>query len=279
MGQFEKTRVGNAELIAVQDTWAAMPPANFFTTVPPEAWDAYKEFLDADGNLTLNIGSWIIQSEGRTILVDTGIGGRSLPMPVKTTPDLPQVMEEAGVKPSDIDTIIFTHLHFDHTGWNTVDEDGKAIPLFPNARHVVQRKEWDYWTSSDELKQGSQYDNVLAPIEQAGLLDLVEGEHAVTSEVTTILTPGHTPGHISLVVASGGERAYLIGDVAHQPVQLSEPDWCISADVNTDDSTKSRRTLFDRIEQEGALIASGHFLFPGLGHAVQEGGRRVFNPV
>ncbi|MCZ6708210.1 MAG: MBL fold metallo-hydrolase, partial [Chloroflexi bacterium] len=87
------------------------------------------------------------------------------------------------------------------------------------------------------------------------------------------------PGHVSFVVASGGERAYLIGDAAHQPVQLSEDEWCPGADIDKTDSTASRKALFDKIEQENALIASGHFPFPGLGHAVQEGGKRVFRPI
>ena len=277
MGEFHKITVGNAELIALQDTWAAIPPAMFFDTTPAEAWDEYKEFLDGDGNLTLNMGAWLVISEGQTILVDTGLGGRPNQIPTKIDPALPDVMVAAGVKPTDVDLVVYTHLHFDHTGWNTRDENGSPTPVFPNARHVVQKVEWEYWTGSDELREASGYDHSLAPIE--GLLDLVEGEHAVTSEVITVPTPGHTPGHVSFVVASGGERAYLIGDAAHQPVQLSEGDWCPGADIDKTDSTASRKALFDKIEQENALIASGHFPFPGLGHAVQEGGKRVFRPL
>jgi glyoxylase-like metal-dependent hydrolase (beta-lactamase superfamily II) len=279
MGNFHKKTVGNAELISVQDTWAAIPPTAFFDSTEAGDWDAYKDLTDDDGNLTLNIGSWLVISEGKTILVDTGLGGRPAGLPAKVDPALPSVMEEAGVKPTDVDLVVFTHLHFDHTGWNTRDENGTPVLVFPNARHVVQQVEWDYWTGSDELRKGSAYDNVLAPIEAAGLLDLVEGEYAVTSEVVTLPTPGHTPGHVSFVVSSGGETAYLIGDAAHQPVQLTETDWCPGADIDKDTSTKSRHALFDRIEKENALIASGHFPFPGLGHAVQEGGKRVYRAI
>jgi glyoxylase-like metal-dependent hydrolase (beta-lactamase superfamily II) len=279
MGNFHKVSVGSAELIAIQDTVAGIPPTAFFDSTAESDWEPYGQFLDGDGNLTLNIGSWLIRSQGQTILVDTGLGGRPVQMPAKTPPALPSVMEEAGVKPSEVDVIVFTHLHFDHTGWNTTDENGTPTPLFPNARHVVQQVEWDYWTGSDELRTAAAYDNVLSPIESAGLLDLVEGEHAVTSEVVTIPTPGHTPGHVSFVVQSGNEKAYLIGDAAHQPVQLTETDWCPGADIDKDTSTKSRHALFDKIEQEGALIASGHFPFPGLGHAVREDGKRVWRAV
>ena len=281
MGQFQRTQVGNAELIALQDSWAAIPPGYPFPDVPAEAWDPYKEFFDSEGRLTFNISCWLIRSAGRTILVDTGIGGRKSQMDeVLAEPAaLPEVMQAAGVRADEVEIVLFTHLHYDHSGWNTIAEGGKAKPLFPQARHVVQRREWDYWTSSDELRRSAEYEHVLAPIEQAGLLDLVEGEHAVTSEVVTVSTPGHTPGHVSLAIVSGGERAYVIGDAANYPVQLSEPDWRPFSDIDQDLAIKTRKALFQRIESENALIAAGHFPFPGLGHSVREGGRRVFKPL
>ncbi len=276
MGQFERTRVGNVELIALQDSWTALPPSMFFPDVSADDWAPYREFLDENGNMTLNVGAWLVVSEGRTVLVDTGLGGRPSPRPLREPTALPSVIAEAGLSPAEIDTVVFTHLHFDHTGWNTVDEDGAAVPLFPNGRHIVQRTEWDFWTSSDELRTAAQYGNALAPIEAAGLIDLVEGEHAVTSEIVTVPTPGHTPGHVSFVVASGGERAYILGDAAHQPVQVTEDGWCAGADVDKVASAASRKAIFARIEEEGALIASGHFPFPGLGRAVVSEGVRTF---
>lgn len=277
MAQIHRINVGNAELVSLQDSWAAVPPTGFFTTTKASDWEAYGELLDEDGNITLNLGSWLIISQGRTILVDSGIGGRPVQMlPLKATPALPDVMREAGVAPEQVDVVAFTHLHFDHTGWNTTDVDGSPVPLFPNARHIVQQAEWDFWTSSDELKQGAGYDNVLAPLLDAELIDFVEGEGSLTSEVTTIPTPGHTPGHVSFAVNSGGESAYVLGDAAHHMVQLTETDWCPSADVDPETSTASRRALFDRIERENALIASGHFRFPGVGRAARVDGKRIF---
>lgn len=277
MGRIHRVNVGNAELVALQDSWAAIPPTGFFNTTKPADWEPYGELLDEDGNITLNLGSWLIISQGSTILVDSGIGGRPVEMlPLKSAPALPDVIREAGLSPDEIDVVAFTHLHFDHTGWNTTDVDGKPQPLFTNARHIVQQAEWEYWTSSDELKAGAQYDNVLRPILDAGLIDFVEGEHTLTSEVTSIPTPGHTPGHVSLAVNSGGESAYVLGDAAHHMVQLTETDWCPSADVDPATSTASRRALFDRIERENALIASGHFRFPGVGRAARANGARVF---
>ena len=206
MGLFHRVEVGGATLISVQDSWATLPPTAFFDQTEDSDWDNYRDLLNDDGHIVLNLGAWLVISQGTTILVDSGIGGRPAPMPLKEPPALPTVMQEAGVSPDDIDIVAFSHLHFDHTGWNTWDNDGTPVPQFPNARHLIQQTEWDYWTSSDELRQGAGYDNVLAPIVDAGLVDFVEGEHALTSEVITVPTPGHTPGHVSFAVSSGGER-------------------------------------------------------------------------
>ena len=277
LGSFRKQRVGNAELIALQDAWTTVSPESHFPSVPPDAWNKYRDGLDEDGNLIHNFGCWLIRSKGNTILVDTGLGNRGDHRPVVSPPSLPSVMEAAGVKAVDVDIVVFTHLHFDHTGWNTTGDGDAVRPVFPNARHVVQRTELEFWTGDRERPpHGSAYDVVLAPIENAGLLDVVEEDYALTSEVVTVPTPGHTPGHVSLAIVSGGEHAYILGDVAHKPVQLTETDWCPIQDFQPALATRSRRALFDRIERENALIAAGHFPFPGMGYARREDGVRVF---
>ena len=174
-------------------------------------------------------------------------------------------MAEAGIHPTDVDLIVYSHMHFDHTGWNTIDQDGKRAPFFPNARHIIQRAEWDYWTANDERRRFALFNMLHAPIVEAGLLDLVEGEYAVTSEIVTVLTPGHTPGHVSFVVASGGERAYILGDSTHHPAQLTYPEWYCTADVDPAESTRGRKALMERMEAENALIADGHFPSPAWG--------------
>ena len=279
MGLFQRQTVGNVEMIAVQDSWALMDPAQFFTDIPISDWDPYRDLLQPDGKILLNIGAWIVVSEGKIIIVDTGVGGRPTQMPIQEPAGLPSVLKEADVSLSDVDLVVHTHLHFDHTGWNTVDDSGAPVPLFPNARHIVQSIEWEYWMGEDERRKAAQYDNAFAPIEKNGQLDLVDGEYAVTSEMVTVPTPGHTPGHVSFAINSGGEKAYLIGDIAHQPVQVTEDTWCPNFDIDKTQSTLSRKQLLQRIADEKALVASGHFPFPGLGHVVIEDGRRVFNAV
>jgi glyoxylase-like metal-dependent hydrolase (beta-lactamase superfamily II) len=199
------------------------------------------------------------------------------PLSLEVNASLPTVIEEAGVRPDEVDQVIFTHLHWDHTGWNTIEENGAYKLTFPNARYVVQQKEYDFWTSGGDLpSNGPAYDRVIAPLESAGAMDLVGGEHAVTSEVLTIPMPGHTPGHVAFGISSGGEHAYIVGDGAHKPVQITEPDWYPGFDLDPVESTKNRHAIFDRAEGENAIIAAGHFAFPSMGRAKQVNGKRVF---
>lgn len=276
MGRFQRWTFGDTELIAVQDTWSRLRPDYFFPAVDPAAFGAYPEHLVDNGRMVLSHTCWLIVSGGRTILVDTGIGSRPLSgLPVNEEPALPRVMVEAGVAPEEVDTVVFTHLHFDHTGWNTVDREGAPAPLFAKARHVVQQAEWDYWLAPEaDPMAASDRAMVLDPLVDAGLIDFVEGEHAVTEEVVTLPTPGHTPGHVSFVLTSGGESVLLLGDAAHSPMQVNEAHWCAGADIDPERARASRRMLFDRSAREGALLGSNHFPFPGLGRVVEEDGVR-----
>ncbi len=273
MSRVHRASVGNVELVALQDTWLRPKLTDFFPEAAGASLEPYRDLLSDADELTVSITPWLIRSAGRTILVDTGMGGRPVEAPLGVEPALPALLAEAGVPPEEIDVVAFTHLHFDHTGWNTVDRDGAPTPLFPNARHVVQQTEWDYWAGG---ATGAEPDRArgLDPITAAGLWDVADGEQALTAEVVTVPTPGHTPGHVALMVSSGGESALLIGDAAHSPVQVGEPDWCLGADVDMPLARRTRRGLWDRSVAEGLLLATNHFPFPGLGRVVEEGGVR-----
>lgn len=255
-------------------------PDGAFEGVDAAAWEPYREWLDDDGLMAHNYGCFLIRSRETTMLVDTGLGQWPNDLDLVQPSSLLEVMHEAGVAPGDIDLVLFTHLHWDHTGWNTRGEDGALELTFPNARYVVQQTEFDYWTGPGEKPPaGPDYARVLAPIVAADRMELVSGEYAATPEVVAVPTPGHTPGHVSFAIISGGERAYILGDAAHKPVQLSEPDWYPGFDMDPVDSTKSRRMILDRAEQEGALLAGGHFAFPSMGYATHDGVRRSFRYV
>lgn len=280
MSAFLTINVGDAELIALQDSWTSKEPGGFFQGVEAEAWEPYRDWLDDDGLMAHNYGSFLIRSNGKNMLVDTGLGESPGSRDLEQPPSLLVAMEAAGFAPEDIDLVLFTHLHWDHTGWNTRGADGHWRLTFPNARYVAQQNEFDYWTSpGDKPSNGPDYDRVLAPIIAADRLDLVTGEYAPTREVVAVPTPGHTPGHVSFGVLSGGQRAYILGDAAHKPVQLSEPDWYPGFDLDPVESTRSRHMILDRAEAENALIAGGHFGFPSMGYPVTVDGHRTFRYV
>jgi glyoxylase-like metal-dependent hydrolase (beta-lactamase superfamily II) len=281
MGKLHKRSVGHAELVALQDSWFTVPPDELFNDLEEGAWDAYPQQLNDEGHLTLSLTTWLIRSEGRTILVDTGLGGRPSDLPAIDTPAMPSVLEEAGVAAQDVDVVVFTHLHFDHTGWNTVDRGGKPTPLFPNARHLIQQAEWDYWTTGNPEfpEPGPDRRLVLDPLIDAGLVDFVEGEHPVTREVVTLPTPGHTPAHVSFLLTSGGESVVVLGDAAHSPAQLPHPEWSCFADADKPLARQTRKALWDRSETEGTVVAANHFPFPGLGRAVRVDGAQQWEPL
>ncbi len=264
-------RVGSVEVVALSDGSFARTPAQFMPDVPPEAWEQFRaQHLDADGNLRLNLGCFLVRTGTHTVLVDTGIGPHGSP----TIPPghLPDELRAAGVTPEEIERVVITHMHADHIGWNTVERAGQHVPTFPRARYVIQWREWEYWTKQEAVQPLLL--RAAYPIERAGQLNLVDPNHHPVPELTMLPTPGHTPGHCCVLISSGGEHAVILGDLAHTPVQVTEPDWGIAADVDKDQARQSRRALWERIEAEGLRVAAGHFPAPGFGRIVRLEGRR-----
>jgi len=263
--------VGAVTIIPLSDGDFALPATRVFSSTREEDWSPYREFLTADGQLPLNIGAFLLNEAGEWTLVDTGYGGRGGP-----GGKLPGEIEKVGVRPEQIRRVIITHLHSDHIGWNTVDRDGRAEVLFKNARHILQRREWEYYTQPDVLAQNPAVETCVKPVEAAGLLELIDGDAVITTSVSALLTPGHTPGHQSLLINSGNEKAIITGDVTHTPVQIAQPEWSPTFDHDPEESARTRLALFARIEQEGLRVCAGHYRYPSIGNIVRVEGKRVW---
>ena len=269
-------RVGNVEIMALSDGVLEFDLCNFFPSIPEERWRPYEAHLH-DHHVRFNLGSYLIRSEGRTILVDTGLGPKPADTPEAQWGELLHDFAAKGVRPEEVDMVVMTHLHRDHVGWNLTGRDGRYAPTFPNARYWMSAKDWETCHRSDVQPQ--RYPNAptcVWPLEALGLVELMDGEHAITRELTAVPTPGHTPGHVSLLVTSHGERALVLGDAAHSPVQIEEPDWVSRADMDPDLTRQTRRALIDRLEREDILVAAGHFAAPGFGKIVRLEGRRYW---
>jgi glyoxylase-like metal-dependent hydrolase (beta-lactamase superfamily II) len=264
-----RIKVGSLDVLSVLDVIAPFPPANVFPDVPPRAWDPYRPLyptgFDGD-NLKLSISSYAIVGGGRTAIVDTGLGPATNP---QAPGQLASNLRAEGIDPANVDTVIFTHLHLDHVGWNF--QDGK--PTFPNATYVVQQADWDFFSAQ---KEDAVVQSQVAPLEKTGALKLVSGETQLTAEITLLPTPGHTPGHQSIVVSSGGERAFIAGDLGHHPAQVQETGWSPGFDNDAPLATATRRRILDQLERDGERACFGHFPTPGFGFIVKENGRRVF---
>ena len=268
--------IGNVTITAVSDGRMEMPVADFFPSVSSEEWEPYRDQLTPEGNIALNVGSFLLRSEGKTVLIDTGLGGADWGLQGAVFGLLLDDMRGKGVGVEDIDEVVITHLHRDHVGWNLVHDEGDVRPTFPNARYRIPKADWDIFTRRDGMAAFEYIREQVTPLKDLGVLDLMEGEQAVTGELTALPAPGHTPGHTCVRISSRGERGVILGDAAHHQAQAQETDWSPRADTDPDVSRATRRELMDRIERDGAVAASGHFPASGFGRLVRLKGRRYW---
>jgi len=226
-------------------------------------------FMDDKGNLIMSVHALIVDTGTRRIVVDTCIGNDKQ-RPIEAWSNLQTQflddLERAGYPRESIDTVMCTHLHVDHVGWNTMLVDGEWLPTFPNARYLVAEEEWKYWDANDEPGQAQVMSDSVQPIAQAGLMDLVDENHQLCEEVYLEPTPGHTPGHVSVHIHSEGQHALITGDCIHHPVQMTNPHWCSSADYDQKQGLATRRQLLEKYVDDDILIIGTHFATPTAGH-------------
>lgn len=260
----QRVMVGNVEVVALVDMEDAYPADSVYADAGG-ALDGYRDLLDAAGNVVLSFSSFVLRADGRTVLVDTGNGPEA-------EGKLMEELRQAGIAPGDIDTVVFTHLHGDHTGWNLLRETGG--PRFPSARYLVPRGDWEHYGA--QTPPPDSFTRDVAPIEGLGALQLIEGEHTISPSLVTLHTPGHTPGHMTVVVSSEGQEAYVLGDAFLSPVDVAEPDWVTSWDWAAEPVRSTRRMLIERIGAKDSLVAGSHLTPPGLGRFVMTERRRTF---
>ena len=258
--------VGRVEITALTDIEGAFFGLDrIFPGVARDQWKPHIHrypwaFADGD-TLRGRVGSYVLRSPGGTVLVDTGVGPQAAGSGGKLLVDL----EHAGLDPEDVDTVFLTHLHGDHLGWS-VRPDGE--PVFANARYVTQATEWE--VSAPYLGRA------IAALDDRGVLELLDGEEQIGEELTAIPTPGHSPGHSSLLVSSGGEQALLSGDAIVHPAQASEPTWNVQFDMDKEQAARTREMLLAWLEADRIVVASGHIPGSGFGRIARDGGGRYW---
>ena len=259
----------------------------FLPEATPEAVlaiDWLRPFLTPEGVLKFSIHALVIETPARRIIVDTCVGNDK-PRDVFPVWHMLQTgfladLEAAGYPPATIDTVLCTHLHLDHVGWNTMLVDGLWVPTFPNARYLVERREFDFLEvegadDNAEPWQRDMNDVVMAdsirPVLDAGLLDLVLPDHRVCDEVTLIPTPGHTVGHVSIRIDSRGESALITGDFIHHPCQMAHPEWSLTSDFDPARSAVTRQDVFSTLAGTPTLVIGTHWPDPTAGRVARDG--------
>ncbi|MEV7975806.1 MBL fold metallo-hydrolase [Streptomyces sp. NPDC086519] len=258
-----------------------MPPDQFFPDLPEHAWQDHREMLVPDhlgaDDAMVNVAmqTWLLRSEGRIILVDTGVGNN------KTRPavagwdhlrlDYLGNLARAGVRPEDVDLVVNTHLHVDHVGWNTRLIDGTWVPTFPNATYLMPKADFEFWNPANnpDIAGGvneNVFEDSVAPVHAAGQVQLWEHSHAVDGSLRLEAAPGHTPGSSVVKLQSGSDRALFAGDLMHTPLQVMHPDHSSCFCQDPAQARTTRRTLLGWAADAGALVLPAHF----SGHSALE---------
>lgn len=280
----ETWQIGRVMVSRVLEMLMPIPPTMLLPEATPEnlapmsGW-LKPHFLHDDHRVPLSIHTFLIRSEEATILVDTCIGNdkpRDFPDWNRRQSDFLDQLAARGAPANAVDLVMCTHLHVDHVGWNTRLVNERWVPTFPNARYLFGRQEWDYWKDEVDPFGREARDDSIVPILEAGLADLVETDHRLTGEVSLVPTPGHTPGHVSVLIESLGERAIITGDLFHHPCQFARPRWVDTADVDTALAASTRESFMERFS-DGTLVLGTHFASPTGGRVVRDGDRFRFD--
>ena len=240
-------KIGDIEILPASDGEGVLPS----TYLPSVDWEKHKPLLDGEGNFAIALGCFLVKTRGRNILVDAGLGPVTFP-PFRGG-DLPSNLANAGVTPDDIDIVIITHLHVDHIGW--LVRDGK--PYFPKATVRFGERDLDQFIRTDNPDGFAK--PVIDVLDPAGRIETVSGDDNVAPGVNVLQTPGHTLGHVSVVVSSGEERAFLLGDAMACPAQLEDAEWAAMSDIDPKLSSRSREALYKEMESPGAVAVASHF--------------------
>lgn len=275
-----KWRVGNVTITKVVElemtggTRFLLPQATP-EAIKPIAW-LRPHFADEEGRLAMSIHTFVVETGTQRIVVDTCLGNdkqeRRIPHWNERQGPFLQDLEAAGFPPASIDTVLCTHLHVDHVGWNTRLVEGRWVPTFPQARYLMGRAEYEHWsTNKDRPDMQHILGDSVTPVIEAGLAQFVETDYALSDEISLVPTVGHTPGHVSVRIVSRGEEALITGDFMHHPCQIAHPEWATLADSDPEQGIRTRQEMFGKLAGTPVLVIGTHFAGATAGRIVRDG--------
>jgi glyoxylase-like metal-dependent hydrolase (beta-lactamase superfamily II) len=275
-------RVGRVEITRLVEVWKweddiamALHGADA-SIVLTQPW-LLPDHATAQGRMFINFQAFVLKAGRRRIMIDTCVGAdreREFPVFTHMRTTFLEDLASIGVAPADIDTVLCTHLHFDHVGWNTRLIDGRWVPTFPHARYLFSRQEYEHWQM---LRDTGAYHAInhltdsVDPVVAAGLVDFISHDHQISDEIRLLPTPGHTPDHVSVNVSSQGEQAVITGDVMHHPIQVALPAHAATFDMDKPTGSRTRVEFVNRFQEKPVLVIGSHFADPGAGYIVRHG--------
>jgi glyoxylase-like metal-dependent hydrolase (beta-lactamase superfamily II) len=268
-------RVGTISLAPVLDAVLPVPASEAVGAGPAAVLDRRLGELmpDEAGLVHLPVICHVLRTGRETVVVDSGLGSRR--WQGWPTGRLDAVLRAIDVDPSEVGLVVTTHLHADHVGWHTVADDGQSVPFFPRATYAIPRLEWDHWIASGShlADPANRYlHDCITPLRDRVEIRLTDEHEALAPGITSFPTPGHTPGHTSVAVTSGGDLAIIAGDATHFPGQLRDRTWSPTWDLDPSAAAISRRRLFARIADEpGARLLTSHWPYPGVVRLARDG--------
>lgn len=273
--------IGEVEVTRIVELNNHTDPLNFLLPDgSPELMKKYDwlfpNFATPEGDMIISFQCFVVKTPEHRIMVDTCVGNerwREHDVFVNMHTSFLEDIELAGCPPESIDTVLCTHLHFDHVGWNTRKAGDSWVPTFPNARYLFGKQEWElHW--KDMPRDGGVLSQHLVdsiqPIIDAGLAEFVEPEFQVCKEIRLFPTPGHTPGHVSVHISSQGNEAVITGDLMHHPIQVAEPDLPGNFCIEPQRACVTRRKFLEDFENKKAFIIGSHFCDPTGGWIIKD---------
>ena len=282
---FYRYKVGDFEVTQIVDGARTfpMPDALVVNQKKDDALKAAEAAYMPKGQVTIPFNPMVVNTGSKVVVIDTGNGLGAFEQTKGAVGQMNANMTAAGIDPKAVDIVIISHFHGDHVG-GLKRPDGSLV--YPNAEIKVPAAEWAFWMNNENQSKANGFNKAQFPGMQKafeGLADKVtkyEGGKEVAPGITSVATPGHTPGHMSFVVASGNARFLVQSDVTNIPALfLNNPDWHVSFDNDPMLAQTTRHKFLDMAAAEKALIAGYHFSFPSVGHVEKDGAGYRLVPV
>lgn len=254
----QRTNMGDFELTALSDGTYYLDGGAFFGVVPKVLWS--KRLPSDDKNrVPTGLNSVLVRGEDKTILIETGVGNK-LPEKMVQIYGQPAKLLEAlsgiGVSPENVDIVINSHLHFDHSGWNTVRSAGKLVPTFPKAKYYAQEGEWRHAHEGQRDTVSYLHENY-DPLVESGQMQLLGGNEEIVPGVSVEVFPGHTRDMQAITIRSGGKTACYISDLIPTSMHV-EVNWVMGFDLYPIETIESRKRYYSRAIPENWLTMYTH---------------------